>query len=606
MLHCGAVDSIKLTRSLEKIGSEAKLNQFLLNGVEQLATEDDTELGRGSYGWVVEMRFRGLKCAGKKFYRDLHKRNGARTREECESIYTSRCYDECLLLSSLKHPNIVQFLGIAKDRDNYLPILVMEYVPFTLSRSLEEHGKFPLPISLGILVDVAMGVRYLHENNPQIIHRDLSANNVLLTSEMKAKIADLGMARILNATPAMSKCPGTSTYMPPEVFVECPEYRTEIDLFSYGVLLLHVLCGEWPHPGKAKEHKHGALVAHSEYMRRKKYISKLGDDHPMLPLIGQCLNDEPTKRPNAEQILDYVQKEASKCPRQFDSIFCLLKRLEELSSQLKQTCEHQKTLQKVNSEVLLKYDILNSQLQQGKEEYILLKRKLEEERKANKCQKSQFEAKLKLKQEAHAGDLKALRDKEKLLESMKREISSLNIEIEAMKSEIDQKAKDVEMMRLREQYPSYHAQLDLRESTKDSSFTRGTQIELHDFAITEVSTRRTKMASNSTEFELLLEKLRQCKEDMTSQIKINEEKEAITRGLQSELNSLRKQIDSLQQQLETTTMENGTMKLELDIAKSCGEILKDELELKDSYTKELERQQTRAQELLWCKVRQFS
>ena len=201
---------------------EERLKQFELDGIMQVNPSDDMDydLGHGSYGFVVEMSYRGLKCADKKFYRDLYCHGNVDARERM----ITRCYEECLLLCSLSHPNIVQFLGITLERDNPLPLLVMEFVPFTLSTLLEKEGILPEDISYGILVDVSMGLCYLHGRKPTIIHRDLSANNILLTSEMKAKIADLGVAKILNTTPANSKCPGTVTYMPPEALIDNPEY----------------------------------------------------------------------------------------------------------------------------------------------------------------------------------------------------------------------------------------------------------------------------------------------------------------------------------------------------------------------------------------------
>lgn len=135
------------------MGSEDKLKAFKLEGVVQVNPDDDLEIGHGSYGSVVEMRFRGLKCAGKKFYRDLYCQGDITMRERM----ITRCHDECLLLCSLSHPNIVQFLGIATERHSPLPILVMEFVPFTLSSHLKKHGIFPQEINYGILVDVAMG-----------------------------------------------------------------------------------------------------------------------------------------------------------------------------------------------------------------------------------------------------------------------------------------------------------------------------------------------------------------------------------------------------------------------------------------------------------------
>ena len=72
----------------------------------------------------------------------------------------------------------------------------------TLTLYTCRYGVLPEAISYGILHVVALGLRYLHEHSPSIIHRDLSANNVLLTSSMNGKISDLGVTKILNITPA--------------------------------------------------------------------------------------------------------------------------------------------------------------------------------------------------------------------------------------------------------------------------------------------------------------------------------------------------------------------------------------------------------------------
>jgi len=96
----------------------------------------------------------------------------------------------------------------------------MECLVTSLDELLEHNPDIPLSLKRSILADVSRGLVYLHSRNPPVIHRDLSARNVLLNSAMVAKITDLGNARIVNFQPGqlartLSRIPGTMVYMPP-------------------------------------------------------------------------------------------------------------------------------------------------------------------------------------------------------------------------------------------------------------------------------------------------------------------------------------------------------------------------------------------------------
>ncbi len=150
----------------------------------------------------------------------------------------------------------MQFLGVYFEQATQLPVLVMEYLHTTLAACIKKYGILPKEIGYGILRDVALGLRYIHEHSPPIIHRDLSSNNVLLTTNMSAKISDLGVAKILNLNPSQmdlmtqTQTPGTPSYMPPEAMVARPKYTNKVDIFSYGVMMVHMLSGQWPIPGE--------------------------------------------------------------------------------------------------------------------------------------------------------------------------------------------------------------------------------------------------------------------------------------------------------------------------------------------------------------------
>ncbi len=175
---------------------------------------------------------------------------------------------------------------------------------------------------------MALGLRYLHENAPPIIHRDLSANNVLLATDMSAKISDLGVAKILNLSPAQitqrisTQMPGTPCYMPPEALVSKPSYTSKIDNYSYGVLMIHVLCGRWPFPGDAfspDPQNPGSLLPVTEFNRRMEYLQEIGLDHPLMGLIRRCLSNDAASRPEVAEILCQIESVASQLPPSFEN-----------------------------------------------------------------------------------------------------------------------------------------------------------------------------------------------------------------------------------------------------------------------------------------------
>ena len=112
---------------------------------------------------------------------------------------------------------------------------------------------------MSILYDVCLGLSYLHGRDPPVIHRDLSSNNVLLTSHLVAKISDLGLARMIQADSKQTRsrlttAPGTLHFMPPEMLDEDdPVYGTPVDMFSFAGIALHVFSEEWPTPTASKK-----------------------------------------------------------------------------------------------------------------------------------------------------------------------------------------------------------------------------------------------------------------------------------------------------------------------------------------------------------------
>lgn len=253
-----------------------------------------------------------FRCAGKKLHRDLlfNEYSGP-------SDLVDRFVDECLHHSKLRHPNIVQLIGVHfPDTSLPVPTIIMEYLPMTLTQCLDKYPRLPSHMESSMLLDVASGLEYLHNQSPPIMHRDLTPNNVLLTNHMQAKISDLGQAKILDLSPAKKQttAPGNACYMPPEALVSRPAYSTKIDVFSFGVLILHVSTHEWPFSDTNIDPKTNQMKSATEVEKRKSYFEKMDGDSPLTPLAVMCLDNNPAKRPNATKLVEEISKYSPASP----------------------------------------------------------------------------------------------------------------------------------------------------------------------------------------------------------------------------------------------------------------------------------------------------
>ena len=318
------------------------LQRYQLHGVR----ETGEELGRGSYAAVVAVDYKGMRCAAKKIYSILSQQGEG-------DRYVTRFEEECRLLGALRHPQIVQFLGIYFDPATDLPVLVMEFLPTTLAQCIERYGRLSTEICYAILRDVALGLRFLHEHGPRVVHRDLSANNVLLTGDMSAKISDLGVAKIQQINPAemshMTQTPGTQSYMAPETLRPNPHYDIEVDVFSFGVMLVHVLSGQWPMPTEATQvdpHNPARVIGLSEVECRAEYLNVIGrhsndeEGHPLMPLIERCLSNSPNLRPNASELVDAMSDAATQQPLTFSNRVEMMQRINSIQRE-KETLQTQ-------------------------------------------------------------------------------------------------------------------------------------------------------------------------------------------------------------------------------------------------------------------------
>ena len=313
-------------------------------------------LGNGAYGEVLEAKIPGAVCAVKKIHRFFETQVRGWVDREMVEENRRKFVQECELMSRLRHPHIVQFLGVCEFPGSDTPALVTELLltdlhslllPRTPRSRSPTKPHIPLGFKYCILRDVARGLLFLHSQVPPIIHRDLTATNVLLNSAMVAKIADLGVARLIPEDMGpLTKGPGNAAYMPPEA--QGGAYNESLDVFSLGVLCLFTLTQTFPDPLPVKYQENGQTRYRTEAQRRSAFLEQLSDEVKaqgrLFDAIHQCLYDNPGERPSAHDVLSLLESAAAETSEEFTK-----KNMLELAQAI-ETEREENSLQRVQDE----------------------------------------------------------------------------------------------------------------------------------------------------------------------------------------------------------------------------------------------------------------
>ena len=265
----GLLDRIKtLEDTVERLWAVSRDELQLSNNI----------LGTGGWGYVKEATFRGRRVAAKC----LH-----------EAIVSPHNQDlfakEMKISARCRHKNLVEFIGAVPDHP---AIIVIEMMDCTLRLALTNGRATPNHIH-PICIDVAQGLVYLHGIQPSpIIHRDVSAPNVLLKAVATgwiAKLSDLGSAQFANI--AQTLAPGCVLYAAPEVQQrDSAHHQTvKMDVFSFGVLLIEILTREMP----------TSTITELITVIRPLWPR-------FVPLIQCCTNSNPNNRPTMREVITIV------------------------------------------------------------------------------------------------------------------------------------------------------------------------------------------------------------------------------------------------------------------------------------------------------------
>ncbi|GMH66547.1 hypothetical protein TL16_g04456 [Triparma laevis f. inornata] len=257
----------------------------------------DSNIGKGTFGEVFKAHVHGKRVAVKQIFMNV---TDAEERAEMVKDFGK----ECRIMSMIRHPNIVQFFGSVQEAPNFCIISelcegnVVDLLNLLSGRKINVTWR----LLWGIANGAASALNYLHfENETQIIHRDVKAENLLLTE----KLTDFGLSRVVdvgknNQAKHMTMC-GTPSWVAPEIF-KGEAYNQKIDVYSYGIVLWELFCFRIPYKDEdpvklpykvALDNKRPPLAPHIP----QKFAA----------LMEICWAADPKSRPEMDEVLRILQ-----------------------------------------------------------------------------------------------------------------------------------------------------------------------------------------------------------------------------------------------------------------------------------------------------------
>jgi len=231
----------ELNEVIKSTIEDAKIGKWLINYTElEIETEAFASV---TFSTIHNCKWRGLEIAVKK----------AKTNKIMNIL---EFLNEVSVWSTLRHPKLVQFIGVSFINDNVC--ILLEKVE---GKNLKEYLKSKTSsISMlkkkEIISQLINIVKFLHNCNPPIIYRDLKPENILIDNYGNIKITDFGLSKYYNTTDddnyMMTGNTGTLRYMAPEVY-KGEKYDLKVDVYGLGLIMYYVITNEEPFTGNTME-----------------------------------------------------------------------------------------------------------------------------------------------------------------------------------------------------------------------------------------------------------------------------------------------------------------------------------------------------------------
>ncbi|EXJ88657.1 CAMK protein kinase [Capronia coronata CBS 617.96] len=278
-------------------------------------------LGKGAFATVyrVQTKKEGHLYAAKELDKRRFIKNG---------VLDMKFDSELNIMKNLNHPNIVNYVD-CQSYSHWIYIL-MEFVPYgELSQELRALGKIPEPDVQQITKQILHALDYLHRRN--ITHRDIKPDNILISSRspLVVKLSDFGLSKCVTDQETFLKtfC-GTLLYCAPEVYPDYPTYAQgattkrrrfgepqarpapspydqSVDMWSFGAVIFHMLCGKPPITGRGDDR--GAQMLNNIMTKDVDFdpLRDIGVSDQAIDFISRLLNRNPALRPKEVECLKH-------------------------------------------------------------------------------------------------------------------------------------------------------------------------------------------------------------------------------------------------------------------------------------------------------------
>ncbi|KAG5250055.1 G-type lectin S-receptor serine/threonine-protein kinase [Salix suchowensis] len=288
---------------------DMNLQNFTYNELETATGGFNEELGRGAFGPV----YKGV--LGDEDKQMIAVKRLEKMAGEGETEFKT----EVKVIGRTNHKNLVQLVGFCNEGQHRL--LVYEYMSNgSLSNYIFGDSRPNWHRRMQIAFGVARGLLYLHEEcSSQIIHCDIKPQNILLDDSLNARISDFGLAKLLKTEQSKTTTAirGTKGYVAPEWFKNLP-VTTKVDTYSFGILLLELVCCRKNFEINARE-EHQIVLADwaCDCFREGKLNLLVEEDEEAMEDMKRverfvmvaiwCIQEDPSLRPAMKKVVQMLE-----------------------------------------------------------------------------------------------------------------------------------------------------------------------------------------------------------------------------------------------------------------------------------------------------------